>query len=214
MSATTLTDSPAPYPPPHEFEAHLAEALAKRDISELLMAVKQFAVEMPPPERPLRAPAPGLDAAFEGRLGDEIPAEKVTSWFHMLLYNAGNVCLRAEEPQLAIALYKQGLVEYSHPSILNNIGAALKRMGRMEEAVIWYLRATAEDPSYHRGYLRAAATAALHQIPSADPLGYLKTAVANGATEADILEYIAQAPPEESAAMTELLRQLKGRGLL
>ena len=209
MSASPVPperESPAPYPSPHEFEAALGEALAARDIDRMLAAVRRFAEDNPPPRgHQFHAPAQGLLAGFEGQVGPPLPREQATSWFHMLLYNAGNVALRAEEPLLAIELYKQSLLGHRHPSIFNNIGAALKRLLRMEEALIWYLRAIQEDPGYAIGYLRAAALAGAHALPGADPQEYLRRFQAHGGTAQQLAQYLAGCGPEEAAALMRLL---------
>ena len=71
----------------------------------------------------------------------------------MILYNAGNVCFRADELHLALECYKQALLGFDHPGVYNNISAVLDRLGRYQEARSWLQRAIDINPHYPQTWL-------------------------------------------------------------
>lgn len=62
----------------------------------------------------------------------------------------GNYWLQKHDPQRASLFFDQGLLDHlsPNPAIFNNQGVALSRLGRIEEAQAFFVKALAISPSY------------------------------------------------------------------
>ena len=190
-----------PYPPSLELDTLLRPAIGARDLDRVLQIVKRYSLQHPEPPRPLLAPQPGLLSQVERKPGARtIPQGQDGDWFHLLLYNAGNACLRAGEYALAIEVYKQALIGCSHASVFNNIGCALKLSGRYREALSWFRKAVAQDATYNIGRLRVAGVIIIGNLPG-DPLAELQEFVDGGGTLAEVEEYLGRADDEHRAKL-------------
>jgi|GEM_PF-3029280 len=189
----------APYPEALLLDDILADAIAASDLDAVLTLVQEFAQTHPKPDRPLLLPTPGLYSQLDSTSARPLTPEESGSWFHLLLYNAGNSALRAEQWQLAVELYKLALLGCSHPSLFNNLGSAYRRLGRFTEARRWFERAIAHDPEFLPGYLRAATVILVAGETPEDAHPHLATYASKGGQAAMVAGLLESMPIEQAA---------------
>ena len=196
------------WPPRGELDALLHPAIQAHDLDTVLLAVRAYAERTPPPGRRLYRPQPGLDSnALAEPLAEQLAPEYNTSWFHMLLYNAGNACLRAGATQLALEVYKQALMGFLHPGVYVNISAIMDLQGRRQEAMRWLKRAIDVDPNYSQAYLNAAALATMYEFPGEDPVAYLEQYREMGGTTEEALVFLQACDDSERPTLEAVFRR-------
>lgn len=198
---------PAPYPEAHVLDELLADAIAASDLDAVLAIVQDFALRHPKPDRALLLPTPAVLGAMDPAITRPLQPHEDGSWFHLLLYNAGNAALRAGQNQLAVELYKQALLECAHPSLYNNLGSAYRRLGRYSEARRWFEQAIASDPSFLPGYLRAAAVILVAGQAPDEAQRHLESYIAQGGEAELALRMAEQMPPEHAALAGPMFAQ-------
>lgn len=190
---------PVPFPEAHALDALLADAIAASDLDAVLVLVQEFAQRNPKPDRALLLPTPSVLGELDPAATRPLTPHEDGSWFHLLLYNAGNAALRAGQHQMAVELYKQALLECSHPSLMNNLGSAYRRLERYSEARRWFEQAIASDPAFLPGYLRAATVILVSGQAPDDAELHLANCIAHGGAADLALRMLEQMPPEHAA---------------
>ncbi|MEO7992857.1 MAG: tetratricopeptide repeat protein [bacterium] len=198
-------EAPLPVPPSGErpyqkLEWLIGDAIAHHDVAAILERVRRFAEDYPPPDRPLLAAQPGLTTVADPANGARpLKPQHYGNWYHMVLYNAGNACLRAEEPALALTIYLEALRGCAHASLFNNIASCHAQLGDPVTALVWYRKALVRDRDYLVAHLRIAALIIRAELPDEDPLAALEAYGAAGGTPGDVNAYLERLEPEERA---------------
>jgi len=197
-----------PYPPLGELDSVIRTAIGEQpSLDAVLHAVRTYAERTPRGPDTFYRPRPGLStdpsASPDSR---RLQQEEEGTWFHMLLYNAGNACFRANDLHLALEVYKQALLGFDHPAVYNNIAAVLVQLRRPTEARMWLERGAARDPKYPQTFLNLASLTLSHQLEGVAPAIWLeKYAAAEGGS--GMLQDFLQALPEaEQEPFRDLIR--------
>ena len=87
----------------------------------------------------------------------------------------GNDLYRGGRIEAAVAAYERGYSPRSpHPTLVYNLGTALHHLGRLPEAILWYLRAAdSRDPWLEENLWLARRSLGTQALEPGGPLGWL-----------------------------------------
>jgi len=194
-----------PYPPLGELDTVIRAAILDApSLDAVLQAVRTYAERLPRGGEPFYRPRPGLHSdPTDHEEATRLNAADEGTWFHMLLYNAGNACLRAGDLNLALEVYKQALLGFDHPAVYNNIAAVLVERRRPTEARMWLERGIARDPQYPQTYLNLCSICLTHDV-GGDPAAWLQKYRDIGGGPGMLRDFLAALPEDEATTYRAL----------
>ena len=175
------------------------------NLDELIATIDGYVAD----QNPLLLLSAGIPVSIDGmmkhtkRSGD-VPQAGV------LLYNAGNECVRQDRYPFAIEVYKQAIARgNTEPSVYNNIASSHKRLGQYEEAMTVYENCIAKNPSYTPAYARAAILIKTYRLKSQlTPVQYLRRYFAKGGNDEQLLAFSQGLPSNEQGAIDSILVEM------
>jgi len=94
----------------------------------------------------------------------------------ILSFYAGNYFFQTDRNQMSTIMYERGLRLEPNPVVMSNVGAALRRMGRMDEATRWLRKSVGYEPDNANAWTNLCATYVNEGNPDAG-LAYGKRAL-------------------------------------